>query len=64
MGISIWQLVIVLTIAPVLFGVKRPGRLGVDFGAVARSFRHVVRDDGQTPAPPATLVDRAGTDRV
>lgn len=44
MGISIWQLVIVLVIVLLLFGTKRLRGLGSDLGSAIKGFRSAVRD--------------------
>ncbi|HHH44327.1 MAG TPA: twin-arginine translocase TatA/TatE family subunit [Gammaproteobacteria bacterium] len=49
MGISIWQLLIVLAIVLVLFGAKRMRGLGADLGATIKGFKQAVRDDQPTP---------------
>ncbi len=48
MGISIWQLVIVLVIVLLLFGTKKLRNLGGDLGASIKSFRKAVKD-GESP---------------
>lgn len=54
MGISIWQLLIILVIVILLFGTKRLRGLGSDLGGAIKSFRTAVRegeedsDDGET----------------
>jgi len=49
MGISIWQLLIILAIVLVLFGAKRMRGLGSDLGTAIRGFKQAVRDDTATP---------------
>ena len=44
MGISIWQLLIVLLIVILLFGTKRLKTLGTDLGGAIKSFRQSVKD--------------------
>ena len=44
MGISIWQLLIVLTIVILLFGTKRIRNIGQDFGSCIRDFRKATKD--------------------
>lgn len=44
MGISIWQLLIILAIVLVLFGAKRLRNLGSDLGASVRGFRDAVKE--------------------
>ena len=45
MGISIWQLLIVLAIVLVLFGAKRLRGLGSDLGGAIKGFKQSMRDD-------------------
>jgi sec-independent protein translocase protein TatA len=45
MGISIWQLLIILAIVLLLFGAKRLRNLGTDLGASVRGFRDAMRDN-------------------
>lgn len=47
MGISIWQLLIVLLIVLVLFGTKRLRNIGSDLGGAIKSFKSAVKD-GET----------------
>lgn len=49
MGISIWQLLIVLLIVVMLFGTKRLRSLGSDLGGAISGFRKSV-SDGETTA--------------
>lgn len=51
MGISIWQLLIVLLIVVMLFGTKRLRSLGSDLGGAINGFRKSVSDADATPAP-------------
>ena len=44
MGISIWQLLIILAIVLVLFGAKRLRNVGGDVGEAIKSFRKAVKD--------------------
>ncbi len=45
MGISIWQLLIVLAIILLLFGTKRLRNLGGDLGSAIKGFKKAVDDD-------------------
>jgi sec-independent protein translocase protein TatA len=45
MGISIWQLLIVLAIVLVLFGAKRLRNVGSDLGGAIKGFRQAMRED-------------------
>lgn len=47
MGISIWQLLIILAIALVLFGTKRLRNLGSDLGSSIRGFRDAMKEGEQ-----------------
>ncbi len=47
MGISPWQLLIILAIVLVLFGAKRLRNVGSDMGAAIKGFRTVMKDDEQ-----------------
>ena len=49
MGISVWQLLIVLMIVMMLFGTKRLRRLGSDLGGAISGFRKSMQD-GETPS--------------
>ena len=44
MGISIWQLLIILAIVLLLFGAKRLRNVGGDLGAAIKGFRSAVKD--------------------
>jgi sec-independent protein translocase protein TatA len=44
MGISIWQLLIILAIVLVLFGAKRIKNLGGDLGGAIKNFKSAVRE--------------------
>lgn len=55
MGISIWQLLIVLVIVLLLFGTKKLKNIGSDLGGAVRGFRNSMKDgkaedDEQEPA--------------
>ena len=53
MGISIWQLLIVLAIVILLFGTKKLKNLGGDLGETIKSFKKAVKD-GEKPADDTT----------
>jgi len=44
MGISIWQLLIILVIVIVLFGTKKLRNIGGDLGGAIKNFRSSMRD--------------------
>ncbi len=45
MGISIWQLLIILAIVLVLFGAKRLRSVGSDLGAAIKGFKQSLKDE-------------------
>ena len=46
MGISIWQLLIILAIVLLLFGAKRLRNVGSDLGGAIKGFRKAI-DEGE-----------------
>ena len=46
MGISIWQLLIILVIVMLLFGTKKLRNLGSDLGGAVKGFRSAVKQGG------------------
>lgn len=44
MGISVWQLVIILAIVLLLFGAKRLRNVGTDLGAAVKGFKKAVNE--------------------
>ena len=52
MGVSIWQLLIILLIVLLLFGAKRLRTLGSDLGGAVKGFRDAMgeeKDKGERP---------------
>jgi sec-independent protein translocase protein TatA len=47
MGISIWQLLIVLGIVILLFGTKKLRNLGSDLGSAVKSFKGAMKDGAE-----------------
>ena len=45
MGISIWQLLIILAIVLILFGAKRLKNVGGDLGSAIKGFKKAVKDE-------------------
>jgi len=45
MGISIWQLLIILAIVLVLFGAKRLRNVGTDLGGAIKGFKSAVKEE-------------------
>ena len=50
MGISIWQLLIILAIVLVLFGAKRLRNLGGDLGSAVKSFKGAMKEGAEDTA--------------
>jgi len=50
MGISIWQLLIILAIVLVLFGAKRLRNVGSDLGGAIKGFKNAVKDEDEKRA--------------
>ena len=44
MGISIWQLLIILAIVLVLFGAKRLRNVGTDLGGAIKGFKQAMKE--------------------
>ncbi len=53
MGISIWQLLIILAIVLVLFGAKRLRNLGSDLGTAVKGFKTSMKEEESKPAEPS-----------
>ena len=63
MGISIWQLLIILAIVLVLFGAKRLRNLGGDLGTAVKGFKDAVKEGEEEPNK-EQLEDKAEEDRT
>ncbi len=57
MGISIWQLLIVLVIVLLLFGTRKLRNLGSDLGGAIKSFKNALSEGEEEiePTPPQQL---------
>ncbi|WP_029933308.1 twin-arginine translocase TatA/TatE family subunit [Thiomicrospira pelophila] len=53
MGISIWQLLIILAIVLVIFGAKRLKNVGSDLGGAIKGFKKAVSDEDEKKAKEA-----------
>ena len=61
MGISVWQLLIILLIVLLLFGAKRLRNIGTDLGAAVKGFRKSMREgEEEDIAEPGRLEKREG----
>ena len=70
MGISIWQLLIVLVIVLLLFGTKKLRNLGSDLGGAVKGFKGAMKEgaseeDADDKAEPGKLesADATGVER-
>lgn len=59
MGISIWQLLIVLGIVILLFGTKKLRNIGGDLGGAIRGFKSSMNGDDDKPENPDSLEGNA-----
>ena len=65
MGISIWQLAIVLVIVLLLFGTKKLRNIGSDLGGAIKSFRSAVKEgEGETSSAEARKLEEGSADSV
>jgi len=60
MGISIWQLVIILVIVLLLFGAKRLRNVGGDLGSAIKGFKSAMDEEGKKPDEPTQLNQEKG----
>ena len=51
MGISIWQLLIILAIVLLLFGTKRLRNMGGDIGSAIKNFKKSVKNEETEDTP-------------
>lgn len=59
MGISIWQLLIVLGIVILLFGTKKLRNIGTDLGGAIRGFKKSMNEDDKKDAAPDAIEEDA-----
>jgi sec-independent protein translocase protein TatA len=59
MGISVWQLLIILAIVLVLFGAKRLKNVGSDLGGAIKGFKQSMRE-GEEETGDKSLEDKEG----
>lgn len=65
MGISIWQLLIILLIVLVVFGAKRLRGLGGDLGSAIKGFRDSMKEDEDSRfADQPQRLEQTSSDRV
>ena len=58
MGISIWQLLIILAIVLVLFGAKRLRNVGSDLGGAIKGFKQSMREGEEEAGDNKSLADK------
>lgn len=66
MGISPWQLLIVLVIIVLIFGTKRLRNIGSDLGSAVKGFKKSVSDDEQdatTSSKTKSVEDKSPEDK-
>ena len=55
MGISIWQLLIILAIVLLLFGAKRLRNVGSDLGSAVKGFKNAMNEEESKNEDPSRL---------
>jgi len=55
MGISVWQLLILLAVVLLIFGTKKLKNVGGDLGSAIKNFKTAVKDDNHNPVT-ATII--------
>ena len=64
MGISIWQLLIILAIVLLLFGAKRLRNLGGDLGEAVKGFRKAVKDTDKEASESEAKIESKPSEEV
>ncbi|HEY5602529.1 MAG TPA: twin-arginine translocase TatA/TatE family subunit [Gammaproteobacteria bacterium] len=64
MGISIWQLLIILAIVLLLFGAKRLRNVGSDLGAAIKGFRNSVKEGEEETTAKSAKLDKKDEDII
>jgi sec-independent protein translocase protein TatA len=60
MGISVWQLLIILEIVLVLFGAKRLKNIGSDLGGAIKGFKQSMREGEEEGRADKSIEDKEG----
>lgn len=60
MGISIWQLLIILAIVLLLFGAKRLRNVGSDLGSAVKGFKTAMGEEENKPGDQSRLNKEEG----
>ncbi len=64
MGISIWQLLIILAIVLVLFGAKRLRNVGSDLGGAIKGFKNAVKEEEEKKTEDDKKLEKKDEDNV
>jgi sec-independent protein translocase protein TatA len=64
MGISIWQLLIVLLIVVVLFGTNKLRNIGSDLGSAIKNFRQAVKEGEDSASGETEQIEEKTPGRV
>ncbi|MBB5319851.1 Sec-independent protein translocase subunit TatA [Marinobacter oulmenensis] len=64
MGISIWQLLIVLGIVILLFGTKKLRNIGTDLGGAIRGFKKSMNEEESKPADDPEALETQDTEKA
>lgn len=64
MGISIWQLLIILLIIVLLFGTKKLRSIGKDMGGAVKGFRDAMEDSEKKKDTPPQELEHTEANRV
>ena len=64
MGISLWQLLIILVIVLLLFGTKKLRSIGGDLGGAVKGFRESVTGKDEAATKESDKVEGADANRV
>ena len=62
MGISIWQLLILLAVVILIFGTKKLKNMGGDLGSAIKGFKSAVKDGDDDAAGKQEKVAQGSTD--
>ena len=62
MGISIWQLLILLAVVILIFGTKKLKNVGGDLGSAIKGFKSAVKDGDDNAKQEKVAQDSADTD--
>lgn len=64
MGISIWQLLIVLALVILIFGTKKLRNIGSDMGSAVKSFKSAIKNPDDDTTMKKTSSDEDADDKT